>query len=1696
MSKQAAVEVFNGVNLDSWQNAMRAKLAKKGLWHLIPDPTGQYDWENMEETPETAARRARAQELHMKAVGHILESLSDAIQLSDTVRDCWNAKTLWERLEKAYSTHTKEFVLIVQMQLEALKFTSGGANMKAEDMTSFLMNFEGLISKYQAASGATMEFEGKMRYLFFKLPAPYHTVWKAMQDFEENRKMINQTREELRKSSIARTTRLEEIVKQQIAQLSPQGATPSSIGGILSTMTDSTSNALSMMAAAYTAAHAEDLIIPSKVDEGNSDTEKWIRLKNSLIKRHHELVIQRESRGEKRHETQNVSESGKHHAGFAAGGGHHKGAPRKFNPGHKKDNKKNYGNAVKGESSASGGVRDYSQIICHKCQLPGHVKKYCPENDNQDRNLGGEGRKQKAGVSGPRPFKFSGMATTLSAGLGNELDRSSALLMDSGCTIKMVAYKWQLHDYVAVKPFDIGTADQSGKPLTAIGKGTLRIRIKDREGVEKSDHDYLITDVAHVPNTAANLISVGSLRDQAGIATCFTKSKLGADVNCELRIMNNESKIIGVGISVPRNPTLSKLEAEIVRSNDSPTTETGLAAAPLTPEPTGLVRAFHPELVDSDDDEGASNEWEVEPLEISHDGDGKQGVAVDATLRSSRRDASNQARTLGEWHRTLVHVGEAKIKETEKQTIGMKIINPSDKSELKKCIPCHEMKATKVPMSNTSSARENRKFLDAVIVDLIGPYPSSIHPTSHYGIIFMEAKIGYAMGFTIRTKGATLQPLKDVCELINNQQNGRQMKQLIADGGGELYNNSSMKEECKRRGIIFEPTSPHTPEQHGMVERMNRTIKEKIGILLRESGLPAGMWSEAFQTAIYLTNRTASPGRDKTPYEEWTGRKPNLSVLHPFGCLAFVKVLGRKPNGKNNFDPKAVPGVLVGYESFTYRIFMPQKKSVVRSRHVTFIDDTKGYQYFIDLESGKTPNMGNLPEIFPQESELLRVNETESEDDSDEETYQALKETSEENVINRGEMEIAQERNEQPPINPASVIQQIQEELQGDINAHELANQIEEDIAVIRPITSLEELPQPSEPIIQPTIPEEVQRELPQSTAVMPKTAKKRSVKAAPPADGPASNTRSRTKPVTPATTGTVGGLMRPTASSSLRTNAATKQPIRKVIPKGKAMTGIAIGTESITDDETPYKMNFTTENDSPTLEDALSGSDRQKWIEAMETEYESQIKNKTWELVPLESVPSDRRTVKCKWVLKIKRDQHGKISKYKARLVAKGFTQVANMDFFETYAPVCTFATMRLLLAIAVEMELNVAQFDVETAFLNGELKEEVFMEQPYGFISEGNKKQVCRLRKGIYGLKQAARIWNEKFDTVAKQFGFKKSDSDECLYVFFRGDDYALLTIYVDDIIVAAKRNQFSKSFLIFFNRHMKLEEKGQATWILGWHIQWEHDGSGLSISQSRHIKDAAEKFGIGGLYRTVSRPMEASAVTVLDNTEERKDVPYSSIIGSLLWIVNSRPDVAFSVGFLGRFQQHPTSGRWEQAKRVLRYLRDTQEEKLIYRRENSSNIRLECYVDADWASDINGRKSTGGFIFFLNGKAIHWKAKKQQTVALSSTEAEYLSLSDAVRTAIWLANLIRETGFEVRPIKIYEDNNGCIELTKGQGSQRTKHIDVRHHFIREHIENGDITVEYVNTEEQLADLMTKPLDASRMERLKNKIGIVKTE
>ncbi|KAJ0778869.1 putative RNA-directed DNA polymerase [Helianthus annuus] len=531
----------------------------------------------------------------------------------------------------------------------------------------------------------------------------------------------------------------------------------------------------------------------------------------------------------------------------------------------------------------------------------------------------------------------------------------------------------------------------------------------------------------------------------------------------------------------------------------------------------------------------------------------------------------------------------------------------------------------------------------------------------------------------------------------------------------------------------------------------------------------------------------------------------------------------------------------------------------------------------------------------------------------------------------------------------------------------------------------------------------------------------------------------------------------------------------------------------------------FTTSLDSyPIPKNVMTALAHPGWRQAMEDEIGALRANQTWDLEPL---PPGKRVVGCRWVFTIKLNPDGSLHRLEARLVAKGYSQAYGIDYDETFSPVAKMPSVRICIALAAIHHWPLHQLDVKNAFLNGILEEEVYMEQPPGFIVEEEASKVCRLRRSLYGLKQSPRAWFGRFSSVMGEFGMVRSAYDHSVFFRHHQGQRIILVVYVDDIIITGDDEDGITKLKQFLQSQFQISDLGRLRYFLG--IEVSRSPQGILLSQRKYVLDMLTECGLLGC-KPVDSPMLPTRKLIPEDGSPMKDHErYRRLVGKLNYLTVTRPDISFVVSVLSQFMATPYTGHWDAALRVLRYLKSTPGLGILYSDQGHCRVgaftedgdgRISGFSDADWAGCPISRRSTTGYCVFVGGNLVSWKSKKQHTVSRSSAESEYRAMADVTSEMIWVRRLLKELGVISEDLmRLYCDNQSAIHIAKNQVfHERTKHIEVDCHLIRDRIvgtqkDPPSIQPIHVKTEFQLADIFTKPLRKAQIDFICNKLGMI---
>ena len=913
------------------------------------------------------------------------------------------------------------------------------------------------------------------------------------------------------------------------------------------------------------------------------------------------------------------------------------------------------------------------------------------------------------------------------------------------------------------------------------------------------------------------------------------------------------------------------------------------------------------------------------------------------------------------WHRRLGHVSFDSIKKIISQNLVRGLpINSLESNGV--CDACMKGKLHKSSF-NSKDQVTTKRSLELIHMDLFGPINVPSLARKRYVFVIVDDYSRYTWVNFLKSKDETFDYFVEYCNQVENEKDYKIV--TIRSDHGKEFENSSFDDLCGSRGYMQEFSAPRTPQQNGVVERKNRNLQELARSMLNEYSSPKFLWAEAVNTACKIINRVnIRPFLNKTPYELWKGRKPNISYFKVFGSKCFV--LDQSLNlGK--FDSKSLEGIFVGYSttSRAYRVYLTQSKTIVESIHVKFDESTNVVVERV-LE-----NVGGDPR--DEEDNLHREN-------------------GRERVVEL-EGENSEQHEEQPD------------------EAHH--NDEGERIEILNENRD-DEIPASSQSSYQPP---EILREV-------------------------------------------------------------TSHPLHNVI--GNPREGVRTRSRL----QAMANCAFVSQLEPTSFKEANNDPN---WILAMQEELVQFERNKVWTLVPK---PTNRSIIGTKWVFKNKKDEEGNVVRNKARLVAKGYTQQEGLDYGETYAPVARLESIRMLLAFASHKRFKLYQMDVKSAFLNGYIQEEVYVSQPDGFQHPTLTNHVYKLHRALYGLKQAPRAWYGRLSTFLIENGFKRGVKDTTLFIKENENAILLVQIYVDDIIFGSTNESLAKEFSKLMSKEFEMSMMGELTFFLGLQIKQVEEGT--FVNQAKYAKELVTKYCLEDC-KLAKTPMATNIRLGKDEAGKSVDISlYRAIIGSLLYLTASRPDIMHAVCLCARYQANPKESHYIALKRILRYIKNTIHLGIWYGR--TSNFDLVGYTDSDFAGDRVDRKSTSGTCQFLGESLVSWSSRKQCSVALSTAEAEYIAAGSCCTQLLWMMQTLKDFGLQYSKVPIKCDNTSAIMMSKNPGDHaRTKHIEIRHEFLKDHIARGHIKLLYIDTKNQIADIFTKPLDTNQFTTLRFKLGMM---
>ncbi|GJX46615.1 retrovirus-related pol polyprotein from transposon TNT 1-94 [Tanacetum coccineum] len=999
------------------------------------------------------------------------------------------------------------------------------------------------------------------------------------------------------------------------------------------------------------------------------------------------------------------------------------------------------------------------------------------------------------------------------------------------------------------------------------------------------------------------------------------------------------------------------------------------------------------------------------------------------------------------WHRRLSHLNFGAINHLARHGLvrGLPKLK-FEKDHL--CSACALGKSLKKP-HKPKSEDTNQEKLYLLHMDLCGPMRVTSVNGKKYILVIVDDYSRFTWVKCLRSKDEALAFIINFLKMIQVRLK-ETVRRIRTDNGTEFVN-QTLREYYEKVGISHETSVARSPQQNGVVERRNRTLIEAAHTMLIYAKAPLFLWAEAVATACYTQNRSMIRRRHgKTPYELLHDKPPDLSYLHVFGALCYPT---NDCENLGKLQPKADIGIFIGYAPTkkAFQIYNRRTRRIIETIHVDFDELTAMASEHsssgpalhdmtpVTISSGLMPNPPpSTPFVPPSRSDWDLLFQPMFDESLNPPPYVDLQApeviapipevVAPEHAVLTGSPSSTTVDQDAPSPSNSHTTQETQTPIISH-NVEEDNHDIEvahmgHDLYFGIPIPEVASDQSSSSDVIHTIVPPDHQVSEHNS-----KWTK----------DHPLENI--------------IGNLDRPVS------------------------TRLQLHEQALF----CYYDAFLTSVEPKNYKDALTQA---CWIEAMQEELHEFKRLEVWELVP----PPDKAfVITLKWIYKVKLDELGGILKNKARLVAHGYRQEEGIDFEESFAPVARLEAIRIFLAFAAHMNMVVYQMDVKTTFLNGNLREEVYVSQPDGFVDPDKPNYVYKLKKSLYGLKQAPRAWYDMLSSFLISNDFSKGSVDPTLFIRREGKELLLVQIYVDDIIFAASTPELCDLFAKIMCSKFKMSMMGKISFFLG--LQISQSPRGIFINQSKYALESLKKYGFESC-DPVDTPMVEKSK--LDEDKEGKAVDpshYRGMIGTLLYLTASRPDLQFAICMCARYQARPTKKHLNTVKRIFRYLKGTVHRGLWYPKDSS--IALTAFADADHAGCQDTRRSTSGSIQLLGDRLVSWSSKRQKSTAISSTEAEYIALSGCCAQVLWMRSQLTDYGFGFNKIPMYCDNKSVIALCcNNVQHSRSKHIDIRFHFIKEHVENGVIELYFVNTEYQLADIFTKALGRERIEFLINKL------
>ena len=1039
-------------------------------------------------------------------------------------------------------------------------------------------------------------------------------------------------------------------------------------------------------------------------------------------------------------------------------------------------------------------------------------------------------------------------------------------------------------------------------------------------------------------------------------------------------------------------------------------------------------------------------------------------------------------------HRRAVHFSHGVLRRTHKLCRGF---DYPYKHHPHFCSSCPAGNST-YPTLNTKRSRASQP-LERVHTDIWGPTHKASINGNRFVICFVDDYSRHIAVYFIKHKSQAVDAFRQYIDehSVPLQLN---IRQLQSDGGGEYH--GPLADLCRLNGCTQIFSSPDLQQQNSVAERTWRTLSSATLRMLEDAQLPAEFFEDAMRTAAWTKNRMFSTAVDgMTPHEAMWSEQPDLSLLKVWGSPAYVHI----PHGKRvklkqdalaerktKLQAKARPTIFTGYapRCKAWQFYDPNTKSYVTSRVATFNervnDDTSTLKLLkqpqpadlelstleTDFEKATLPTDIFEPTTQPVPAPVARA--TRSNTKISDVPLEGRNETSTStSTSTSSSTSTATPENVRwtPTPRDDMTIKQIARYF--GVNG----NSYYDWVITFSPFGTDND-------------------GKPESMKLAPMHARK-----------PTRFERGTDVPCPISNK----SFARSHANTERRRNRHSLRQRHKSVHEAYSVYLVY----ALTVTSAHHTLAFPEIHHSmitPTNFGKVKQSkERDQWWEAMNAEYTSLIGLGTWELQKRE--PSDT-VIGSMWSYKIKEKSDGSIDKFKARLVARGDQQAAS-TFTDIFAPVIKFVTLRVLLAIACIMDWDLQQIDIGNAYCNAFVTEDyLLMRQPAGFEQYGpnGEELVCRLRKSLYGLKQAGRQWNSLLNDwlINSKWKLKRARSDYCLYYANVNDKVLLVGCYVDDLVITGNDPQLIQDFKTDIGKRFKITDMGALKWILGMEVVRDRKKRTLTLHQRKYINDILNDFNMQECNPRLTPADPSARLSKEDSPQTDTDKAatdttlYRRMVGKLVYLmVASEPMISFAVSQLSRFFSCPGPKHFAACKYAIAYLKGIRETQgLVFR--GDVGFDLHAYCDSDWAGCPDTRRSTSGYAIMFAGAAISWLSKRQPTVALSSAEAEYVTACLACQETQWIRQMLTEIGVPIskEPTVVLSDSQSAIAMANNPTAGRAKHIDIKYHFVKEARENKVVSFKYVPTNQEAADAFTKSLARPKFVEFRNTItGNVET-